>query len=663
MFLVSAAILLVFLSAGPAHAGPLLTGFTTWFAGLGLFGQTVVRLGLSILLNFAASALMAKGAGDANREFQVPRSRVPKRFVYGRYRMYGTPATWKVKGDYLYGCLIFNSRPSAGGEVRAWLDKRACFGGGAAPASVFDFAVGASLEPIEDFPSQRLENRPRIWIGLGDQTSPPDQILAEVGPGGSELDGGDPLFLPTDGWTGCTVVWCRFVSDNAGKRSERFPNVPPQLEIEMDWSRVWDPRDASQDPDDPSTWAWSNNQALVLLDSLRMNPIREYTLEHLDLTSFITAADVADELIPLFHEGGSEPRYRANGFIVWNGGEIVDQIQPVADAGGGFLYRSGGLVGYAPGIWTEPVVTLSDIEEQGGIDFQVNRPDRELPRWVRVSYVRPQRDWQDTELPIRPVPGVTTGTGEEAVREIKLPFVTSATQAQRLQQIAARRFGMQRRLAFTAFPEAFRVTPGDVVVTAFPGSLAVMNGYWQVETADPAIWLAEPDTGVAFRVPLTLVETAENVFEWVPETDEVLIEDDEPPERPADRSAPTDLRVETGPGVSFLFDPRFRISWAPARAADAYEIQMRVSGETYAVVQIIEREAFELDENGRIYVFAPVVAGQVYDVRVRALRYTNRSGLPLTSDWAEVTGVLADAWHPEYRTGAIGSDPVAGVGL
>jgi hypothetical protein len=33
-------------------------------------------------------------------------------------------------------------------------------------------------------------------------------------------------------------------------------------------SKVWDPRESGQDPDDPSTWTWSDNAALVIMDYL-----------------------------------------------------------------------------------------------------------------------------------------------------------------------------------------------------------------------------------------------------------------------------------------------------------------------------------------------------------------------------------------------------------
>lgn len=507
-------LILVFLLLTPtaAAADPLtalIASVAKWFGGLSLFGKALVQLGLSALLQFAAVALASSPRN--RRELSIPNSRPPKRHVWGRMSMYGSPAPWRVKGRVLVGCLILNSRPSAGGTVEVRVDKRRATLNG----DPYDFsASGGAILEIEDFkPFSSSDDMPRVWIGRGDQTAPPAKILSEF----------SDVFEETDGWRGLTVMW--FYA-NSGKNSDfakRWRAAPPELEVVMDWSRIWDPRDTAQDPDDETTWQYSNNQALVLLDALRTNPIRRYPLSQIHLDSFVEGADTADESVDLFYESSSEPRYTANGYIAWANPELGDAIQPIASAGAGSLVRIGGRIGYAAGAYRAPLLTVTDFVDSGGIDYQVLQPGRDLPAFVKASYVAPRRDWQEAELPILAVPGVEGGVGEDAVLDMKLMFVTSPTQAMRVQKIMAMRMSAQKQLSLTLWPEAINVVAGCTIEVDFVPAFARLNGLWAVERAEPGIWLSESEEGVAMRVPITARPTAAAHYAWVPSEDEFEI--------------------------------------------------------------------------------------------------------------------------------------------
>ena len=110
--------------------------------GLGTVAAGIAaNLTASLLLSVASRALAPKPSQpDVVRGLQVPNSLPPKRFVYGKTRVYGSWAPgWTVKDGIFYGCLIFNSRPSDGGERVIYLDKRAV----TLTGDVLDFATGA----------------------------------------------------------------------------------------------------------------------------------------------------------------------------------------------------------------------------------------------------------------------------------------------------------------------------------------------------------------------------------------------------------------------------------------------------------------------------------------------------------------------------------------
>ena len=657
------------LSTAVASATSAVTGF---IAGLTpqILQQAALRLGASFLLSVLAQALTPRPS--QKRQLALPTSRPPKRFVYGRLRTYGTPAPWRVRGNGLYGCVILNSRPSEGGDIRIFMDKRRArdtraTGGADFTADIFDFSgPGALLDDIEAFRSFGEGNfdGPRVWIGLGDQTSPPQEILDLVGPGGSQLGGNPPLFEPTDGWTGCTVMWVRLFAGSSRRRGDRWRAVPPEFEVEMDWSKVWDMRDPAQDPDDPDTWTFSSNQALVLFDGLRQNPIRRYPLRQIHLPSFIEAADVADEAVPLYHasvDAGvwpanplTEPRYTANGILVWAAGEIVDQLAPIAQAGAGEIVRLGGQIGYASGEYRPPMLTVSDFVAEGGMDFQVLKPGRDLPRFVKAAYVAPARDWQEAELGRLEVAGASGGVDEDGVLEVTLLFCTSATQAMRVQQIIARQLARQKMLSVTLWPEAVNIAAGATIETVLPAPFARVNGEWYVMAANPGVWLTDVGTDnaeIAIRVPVTLRQNDAQVWAWNPEEDEqVVLNEVFDPTR--EMFGPiTGLTVQTGDGVSTPTQARLRIDFDPLPRADYFLVELRAQGGEYALV---------LESEGSSNILLDATAGVLYDVRVTGVLETFETRL--TTDPAEVLGVQARTGiegAPLFEYAMVAGGPIA----
>lgn len=634
----------------PAAAAPVVVAVATkaGWAAIAAFAKTslgafLINAAASVVLSFASSALLAQKPSqpDIKRELERPKSRPPYRFAYGRARVTGSPAPWRVKGDRLYGCLILNSRPSRGGEVRVFFDKREATLSG----DILDFAGEGARST--DVPADQggQDSAPRLWLGLGDQTGPPDRIVSEA----------PEHFQATDAWTGRTVLWVELVAGGSKGRQDRWPRTPPFIEVEADWSLVWDPRDDDQDADDPATWEWSDNQALCLLDALRRNPVRRYGLEALNVESFRVAADVADEPVAL-KAGGTEPRYRVGGMLVWSGEEIIDQVSPLVQAGAGELVRIGSRLGLAPGAWTEPVYTLRDMLGDQ-MESQVLKPGRELPSAIKASYVAPDRDWQEAELPPLAVPGSPDRPADEGVRELKLRMVTSATQAMRVQKIGAQQAGAQRTLACVAPPDSADVVAGANITAAFPAPFARLNRDYRVRSSHPGLWVADVEGGVALRNPVELVETSEDHFAWDPETDEfdVVGEAFVPPS--PSLAAPGALTLESGESVALSGETRIRASFAPVSAADEYELESAVSGEGGGTISIIPAD--QVDGAGDVYAFLPAVAGVEYDIRVRAAQKVADGDR--VSDWtsAAVTALPPDV---DLDTPTDGSASPGGAG-
>lgn len=545
----------------------------------GKVGATVAaNLLISVSLTALSTALNKPKGADQASEVAIPKSLPPYRFGYGRaVRTQGSPAPgWVTNNGVLYQCIILNSRPSDGANFKVFIDKREVeldaghrnFGNVAqgtvtiaegqteavvthglpvAPTrsgASYAFAavpvseVGATTLKVT-LPDPAPEGGAEVywsawvssntgadatedpfyghftcWLGLGDQGHPPAQILDEWG----DATGLDTRrFWASDKWTDRTVLWVRAVSGDQKTRQERWPSYPnPEIEIEMDWSKVCDPRDPAQDPDDPSTWEVSDNQALCLLDALRFNPLARHPMSALWLETFIHAANVADEEVPI-KAGGVDPRYRVGGLLVFSGAsELLEQLQPLSQAGGGSIIKVGGKVGYRAGEYQDPVVTLTDYL-RGPMRFQSTRRSRELPNAVKAVFPDPASQWEAGELIPYQVRADWDG-GPDRVEVLDMPLVPYARQAMRLQKIAGERLKAGKSFSATFPPDAVRLVAGAPAAVALPGTDR-RNGVYQVSQMHPAQFL-EQDEGVALAMPMDLTEDGPQIWAWEPGDDE-----------------------------------------------------------------------------------------------------------------------------------------------
>lgn len=602
------------LMTGPAQAAPLVSWLAGSLAGsLGLatgsFGFTLLNTALSLGASMAFSALgkslgqKKAGSPDLLREAQVPASLPAKRFVYGAPRITGAPA-WRSQGGYLYCAMVVNSRPSEA-FTGLRLDKRPVTLTGD-PYDMAGSGAVASAAPFAGYVT--------VWVGRGDQTAAPLTITTEA-PG---------LFLSTDAGTGLTVVWLRLDAGPNASRADRWPAFPPEVEIEGQFAKVYDPREVAQDPDDPDTWTYSANQALCVLDALRFNPIQPYPISQLRLDLFSEAADIADESVSL-QAGGTEPRYELHGGLVFSGAELMEQLLPLFAAGASDPVRIGGKLGIIPGAYSAPVLSLTEITEAEGLEFQSLKPGRDLATTVRCTFTDPARDWRTSELADYTVPGAQAADGGllKSV-ELALPLVKSATQAMRIQKIVAHRQRAQRQITATLPPSAFSLIAGSNATVAFPSPYAALNGVYRVVSAKPGLWAGEEGGGVAMRVPVVMEEIAAADFAWTPATDEQT--------RPAvsfDGTVPVmgepgAVTTTTGAAVAIwtgtTYAPAIRFAFYPSASASAvlYEWQYRVGTGPWTPGGTIDADI--RDGGGQVFGFLTGVSlGLSYTLRARAI--------------------------------------------
>ncbi|WP_299145974.1 hypothetical protein [uncultured Tateyamaria sp.] len=605
-------------------------------ATYGVIGAAAIRLGGSLLLNAAATALMGQGGSagqvDVRRNARFPTSRPNYRFPYGDLRVPCTPLPSPVAvtagQSVFYMAYLVASRPTEG-PFGLLFDNREVDADGGDP---FDFAGPGAAATNEPF-----VNHVQYWIGRGDQTAPPQVFLDECG----YVEGGDDLrWRASDAGQGCTIVWVKIIAGDPGRFSERWVSGSfPQLDVEGRMSKVWDMRDPAQNANDPDTWAWSENHALCTLDAVRTNPFRPYDDAHLYLDLWRTCADVADESVPL-KSGGSQSRYVVAGILEFDGTEIEDLIAPVVMAGAARLTRVGGRLGMVPGAWRTPSMTIT--ESVSPMAFKPLLPNAGLVTEIRVNYSPRTRGGEPAELAPWTIPGAQEQDGGvPKVQTMDLSWVPVAQQAQRVRNIIGYKNRLQRTVELTETAAALKLIAGSVATLGLPEPYGSRwNRDYEVTTVHPFADPVGTQGDLALRVPLALRELSEDVFAWSPATDEEDVTDppydgtrdgvDEPGAISVQSGAEFDL--DTGTGIV----ARFRFAFGPSESTGvtAYEWFWRLDGEVYQLGGTIDPAT--VGDDGKVFGFLPIASfAGLHDIRVRTIATGGRS------DYREITGVSA----------------------
>lgn len=225
--------------------------------------------------------------------------------------------------------------------------------------------------------------------------------------------------------------------------------------------------------DNETTWAWSENPALCILDYLT-NPIYGRGIPHtdIDLDSFMNEADYCDELVQMKDELGNnvmEKRYTCNGVVNTNA-KALDNLRDLLFSCRGHLLPPSEkfkLVIDKPRN-DVPVFTFDKTNIIGNWAIQ-GKGIRQIKNKITVSF-QDKNNRGDTSI------SVTTNTNNigtdvyktadnnrELSANIKLPYTNEQKRADILAQHLLKQTRLKWSVSFTATLEAFKVEAMDVV--------------------------------------------------------------------------------------------------------------------------------------------------------------------------------------------------------
>lgn len=181
--------------------------------------------------------------------------------------------------------------------------------------------------------------------------------------------------------------------------SNVYPNGRPEPSAIIEGALVYDPRDEEQDPEDPDTWVFSTNLALLRLHHLTQPYGGRLSLtEDINLDDWAAAADVCDETV-LNRTAEEEPRYHGGLWFRYDSDQI-DIGRLIDEAGELVIYEDAdGKIGVHPGEMVEPDVRIT-ADDIFAIKYDANKRNATNVLAVRGRFTDPEQVYNTVDAAI-----------------------------------------------------------------------------------------------------------------------------------------------------------------------------------------------------------------------------------------------------------------------
>ena len=326
-----------------------------------------------------------------------------------------------------------------------------------------------------------------------------------------------------------------FLFTNFEYNKDVFTNGIPTINAVVKGKKVYDPRkDSTSDAYDSSlgvsthrktddtTWEYSNNPALCILDYLTQEHGLNVDYDEIDDTEWATEADICEEQVTEYSEGQDvwiNDRYNLNG--VFTRDMAPQEIIPA------MLSSCAGSLFYAQGKWVlrvgeyrtpiSPVFDEGDLRGPMSVDTKTSRRDLYNSVTGKVSaeydFTDPNTtgliDFIPTDYPMVTSSVLETEDGgTRNTLELPLPFTTDLLQAQRIAKQTLFRTREQIVINARFGLKAFQARVGDNI------KLTNSRMGWNEKVFEVVSWKFAYGEGAALEVDLTLKENSESAYDW-----------------------------------------------------------------------------------------------------------------------------------------------------
>jgi hypothetical protein len=396
----------------PVAIGTALLGSA--LGGTAILGTTAASIVGSVVITAAtvgaSYALQSATAQQPKRELQqavLNQSMGLRRRVYGQAMVGGTRYFWDARNGGLYqGIALASGRIHS--IVEYYIGDQLVVPDGGGVVAAFPWLGRLYYEPFDGSAGQAASSilqavYPEIWTA--------DHRLSDI--------------------AHVVVVFGAASKEDNAKVWPQGANTV--LRFVVKGALVWDTSVGGQDPENESTWTWSESPAHCILDFLRHRDGMRQPLARIDVASFEDMHATCVETV-LRKDGSSEARYRLWGSYEFSE-EPKDVLARMCATCDATLYQGpSGKIGIRDGKWTGPLVNISTEHIVSAALTQGNDKLDAYNR-LKVSYTDPDAFYQATEMQARDDASSQAAIG--VIDEQRdLVMVPSFSQAARLAKIA-----------------------------------------------------------------------------------------------------------------------------------------------------------------------------------------------------------------------------------
>ncbi|MFZ9066255.1 MAG: hypothetical protein ACO23R_02665 [bacterium] len=419
----------------------------------------------------------------------------------------------------------------------------------------------------------------------------------------------------------------------------------PEFTALVQGRKVYDPREVSHDPDDSSTWAFSNNPSLCLMDYLTNERFgKGLPRTAIDEASFIEAANDCDSSVTEYSGGTTGKLFECNA-VLSTGETIFDNANRILLGCRGFMPYSQGVYQLRIDKSRSTVMEFDINNIIGGITIRGETKEDKFNRIIS-KFANPDNNWQ-TDVAFWPPEGSTEETtflaedgGVLLQDEVEFETITNYYQARDLARIFVLRSRNALKCAFQCTSDALQLSVADVVTVTHP------TPGW----ASKPFQVEEIGINTDGTCALSLIEYDSTIYTWEVGTEQSSYPDSYLPNPylvgPVSNLTITESTFVNSDGTVMV---QAEVEWdAPVDGnVVQYELQVKKSADA-------DTEYASVFATTNKYIFTSANSGVNYTVRIRSI-----NSLGVKSDWVYQTALLDG--KTDTPTSATSLSLVAGV--
>jgi hypothetical protein len=498
---------------------------------LGTFGAAAIAIGIGAagLMSYALDSMMEDVAVDtmSNRNTSSKATVAPRQVVYGKCRTGGvivyenTSADFAdTEGDhaYLHQFVVFSEGECESIE-KVFFDETVCA----------ERDSGGTLRYKNQYKKSQGTDTVGNHVLLDLSKLGTDTQTAITGSQSAAVDTSG--VIPSEWTSNHKLLGVCYLYAQMHHEPEVYDGKTPRISALIKGKKIYNPTYDSSESDwqvgansghsktDSSTWEWSDNPVLILLDYM-MN--EDYGLgESLDSFNAASAKEAlayCDQLINL-HPSGQEKRFTCNGIVTADNSHRKNIENILSSMNGQLLYSNGQ---YHIKAYKFEAVNPQVVNEDiliNEFDVVTKSSRRDLYNVVRGKFVAEEHDYQMTEYPqqtsgLKDSDNPALGNeyeyddGETLPLEYDLPMTTSNTMAQRLAYLLLLRSRLQATVKFETNLKGLVYTVGDNIYVT-NASIGYSNKLFQITSLTVA-----PDLKKGISVKIEAQENNQGIYNW-----------------------------------------------------------------------------------------------------------------------------------------------------